>query len=113
MDNMKNMNKEKLTEIISKFEMPKGEYIIEKHSEFDESEFYWIIKNKENYQSYFLVCSYWHPGVEKEMAYYKKSGIAIKKPILRNAETLEIAGDKEDPIKKYLFYDLYAIFSLQ
>lgn len=66
MDNMYSMSDTKLAEIVSKFEMPAGDYTIKKHDEFGESELYWIIENRNDKTNYLLVCTYWHPGIEKE-----------------------------------------------
>ena len=105
MDNIYKMDNSKLGEIISKFEVP-----IEKYGEFGESELYWIIESQESHLKYLLVSTYWHPGVEEEINFYKENGIIIKKPILRKPETLEVIEDKMDPIRKYLYYDIYALF---
>ena len=110
MNNAHDMSDSKLAEIVSKFEMPAGKYVVKKHDEFGESEFYWIIENQDEHLEYLLVNTYWHPGIEKEINFYKENGIFVKKPILRKFKTLEVATDKDDPIRKYLFYDLYALF---
>lgn len=110
MDNIYKMDNSKLGEIISKFEVPTEKYIIEKYGEFGESELYWIIESQESHLKYLLVSTYWHPGVEEEINFYKENGIIIKKPILRKPETLEVIEDKMDPIRKYIYYDIYALF---
>lgn len=110
MDNIYKMDNSKLGEIISKFEVSTEKYIIEKYGEFGESELYWIIESQESHLKYLLVSTHWHPGVEEEINFYKENGIIIKKLILRKPETLEVIEDKMDPIRKYLYYDIYALF---
>lgn len=112
-NNMCYMDNSKLAEIISKFDMPIGKYIIKTNDEFGESEFYWVIQNQNNSAQYLLVNTYWHPGLKTEIDFYKKEGFNIKKPIQRRTETLEFPEDKDDTIRKYLYYDLYAIFLIQ
>lgn len=106
------MNTIELAEIISKFEMPEGKYVVKEQDEFGESEFYWVVENNDNHLKFLLVCTYWHPGPEKEMNFYKENGIDVKKPILRRFSTLEVAEDEVHPIRKYLFRDLYGLFTL-
>jgi len=110
MDNIDKMDNNKLAEIISKFEMPDGNYLIQRHGEFGESEKYWTIENKIDHQLFLLVCTYWHPGFEKEAVFYKENGFNIKKQIPRKIDTFEIPSDKDDPIRKFLYYDLYSLF---
>ena len=113
MDNIYYISETKLAEIISKFVMPSGKYTIEKNDEFGEGENYWIIKNRKNSSRYLLVATYWHPKFEEEKKFYKKEGFKITAQIPRRIETLEVPEDKNDSIRKYLFYDLYAIFLIQ
>ena len=113
MNNIYYMSEAKLDEIISKFEMPSRKYTIKKNDEFGESEFYWVIQNQNNSAQYLLVNTYWHPGLKTEIDFYKKEGFNIKKPIQRRVETLEVPEDKDDAIRKYLYYDLYVIFLIQ
>ena len=44
-DSVYDMGPARLRSIISKFQMPDGEYIVERGDEFGESEFWWVIKN--------------------------------------------------------------------
>ncbi len=111
--NMFKMNQSKLDEIISKFQMPEGEYIIIEHGEFGESELYWVIENKKGHAKFLLVDSYWHPVLEKEINFYKENGFNVARPILRKPETIEPSEDKKDLRTEYLFLFLYAIFELQ
>ena len=84
----------------------------EKHDEFGESGFCWVIEDSDTHLQFLLACTYWRPGIEKEMSFYKANGFNVKKPILKKINTLEVAEDKYNPIRKYLFRDLYAIFRL-
>jgi hypothetical protein len=113
MDDMYYMDDDKLAKIISKFDMPIEKYTIKENGEFGESEVYWVIQNQNNSAQYLLVNTYWHPGLKTEIDFYKKEGFNINKPIQRRTETLEVSEDKNDPIRKYLYYDLYAIFLIQ
>ena len=113
MDDMYYMDDDKLAKIISKFDMPIEKYSIKKNGEFGESEVYWVIQNQNNSAQYLLVNTYWHPGLKTEIDFYKKEGFNINKPIQRRTETLEVPEDKNYPIIKYLYYDLYAIFLIQ
>ena len=106
------MDKEKLKEILSKFQMPQGEYSIESEGDFGESENYWVIAEEETNAKYLLVSTYWHPGIEKEMDFYRKNGFNVKNPILRDFGSLEVAADKDDPNLKYQYFCEYSIFLL-
>ena len=105
------MPPEKLYGILSKFQMPEGEYVASKGDEFGESEFYWMIENKNTHSKYLLVNTYSHPSSEKEMSYYRKNGFNVKQPILRKIETLDDPNKKNDSEWNYLF-STYAIFIL-
>lgn len=109
---IRKMDKAKMQEIISKFRMPNGEYTIIKHDEFGESEFYWEIEHVKSRKRFLLMNTYWHPGPEEEAKFYRENGYNVKKPILRKFETLEVPEDKDDPRRKYMYYDLYSIFEL-
>ncbi len=116
MDNLYNMFKMdriKLNEIIAKFQMPEGEYVIIEHGEFGESELYWVIENEKERTKFLLINSYWHPGLEKEIDFYREKGFNIEKPILRKPETIETSENKKDSRTKYLFLFLYVIFQLK
>ena len=114
MDNIEKMDNKKIMEIVSKFEMPDGDYIlVRERDEFGEGECYWVIENISNHSKFLLVCTYWHPGVEQEIEFYQKNGFNIQKPILRKYDTLEVREDKNNPTRRYLFYDLYALFEIR
>lgn len=109
---IRKMDKAKMQEIISKFRMPDGEYAIIKHDEFGESEFYWEIEHVKSRKRFLLMNTYWHPGPEEEAKFYHENDYNVKKAILRKFETLEVPEDKDDPRRKYMYYDLYSIFEL-
>jgi len=111
-DSIYDMNPSRLRSIVSKFQMPSGEYVVEKGDEFGESELWWIIKNSSNGMHFLLVNTYSHPSLEKEIAFYRENGFNVKKPILRKIETLKRPCDKDDPVWRYLFWT-YAIFELR
>ncbi|MBR5939329.1 hypothetical protein IKZ77_02130 [Candidatus Saccharibacteria bacterium] len=111
-DSVYDMGPARLRSIISKFQMPDGEYIVERGDEFGESEFWWVIKNSINDARFLLVNTYSHPSLEKEMAFYRENGFAVKRPVLRKPETLKRPRDKDDPVWKYLLWT-YAIFELK
>ena len=59
MDNIEKMDNKKIMEIVSKFEMPDGDYIlVRERDEFGEGEFYWVIENISNHSKFLLVCTY-------------------------------------------------------
>ena len=106
------MKPTRLRSVLSKFQMPDGEYVVEKGDEFGESELWWVIKNLSNGMRFLLVNTYSHPNLENEMAFYRENGFNVKKPILRKLETLKRPRDKDDPEWNYLFWT-YAVFELE
>ena len=106
------MNTIELAEIISKFEMPEGKYVIKKHDEFGESEFYWVVENQNDRSNFLLVNTYHHHGVEDEMSFYAKNGFTYIEPVLRKVKTLEYPKNASDDIFKYL-YQTYSVFRIK
>ena len=104
------MGDDKLKSIISKFQMPKGEYTASYGDDFGESELYWVVEEKNTHKKYLLVNTYWHPKIEKEMAFYRENGFDVKKEIWRDPSTLT-DGEKQTSGWNYL-YITYAIFEL-
>ena len=92
--------------------MPDGKYTVEDGDEFGESELWWVVKNLKENKLFLLVNTYSHPGVEKEMVFYRKNGFNVKKPVLRRFDTLKDPKEKNDPEWNYLF-GMYAIFELE
>ena len=44
------MTENELSEVISRFQMPQGRYLIEQEGSFGRGEFFWIIKNQSTNQ---------------------------------------------------------------
>ena len=57
------MSESRLSDVISKYQMPEGRYSVEGEGSFGESEFFWVIKNQSTNQKYLLVNTYSHHGV--------------------------------------------------
>ncbi len=106
------MSESRLSDVISKYQMPEGRYSVEGEGSFGESEFFWVIKNQSTNQKYLLVNTYSHHGVEAELECYREGGFENLEAIPRRIETLEIASDAEDEISKYLF-GFYSIFEIK
>ena len=106
------MTENKLSEIISKYQMPEGRYLVTQEGSFGESEFFWIIKNESTNKKYLLMNTYSHHGVEDEVEYYREEGFDSLEAIPRRIETLELASDADDEISKYLF-GMYSIFEIK
>ena len=106
------MTENKLSEIISKYQMPEGRYLVAQEGSFGESEFFWIIKNESTNKKYLLMNTYSHHGVEDEVKYYREEGFDNLEAIPRKIETLELASDADDEISKYLF-GMYSIFKIK
>ena len=106
------MTESKLSNIISKYQMPEGRYLVEQEGSFGESEFFWVIKNQLTNQKYLLMNTYSHHGVEDEVEYYREEGFDNLEAIPRKIETLENASDADDEISKYLF-GMYSIFEIK
>lgn len=106
------MTKNELSEIISKYQMPEGQYSVEQEGSFGESEFFWVIKNQSTNKKYLLVNTYSHHGVEAELECYREGGFDNLEAIPRRIETLELASDAEDEVSKYLF-GMYSIFEMK
>ena len=106
------MTENELSEVISKFQMPEGRYLIEQEGSFGRGEFFWIIKNQSTNQKYLLMNTYSHHGVEAELECYREEGFDNLDAIPSRIETLEIPSDAEDEISKYLF-GFYSIFEIK
>ena len=106
------MTENELSEVISRFQMPQGRYLIEQEGSFGRGEFFWIIKNQSTNQKYLLMNTYSHHGVEAELECYREGGFENLEAIPRRIETLEIPSDAEDEISKYLF-GMYSIFEIK
>ena len=106
------MSESELSEVVSKYQMPEGRYLIEREGSFGESEFFWVIKNQLTNQKYLLMNTYSHHGVEDEVEYYREEGFDNLEAIPRKIETLENASDADDEISKYLF-GMYSIFEIK
>ena len=106
------MSKDELKEVISKYQLPIGNYSIKKEGNFGESEFFWVIKNKTTNKEYLLVNTYSHHGIEDEIRCYQQGGFNSLEPIPRKIETLEVKSDTNGEIYKYLF-GLYSIFEIK
>lgn len=106
------MSESRLGEVISKFQMPEGQYSVVEEGSFGESEFFWVIKNQSTNQKYLLMNTYSHHGVESELECYREEGFDNLEAIPRRIETLEVASDAEDEISKYLF-GMYSIFEIK
>jgi len=106
------MSESRLSDVISKYQMPEGRYSVEGEGSFGESEFFWVIKNQSTNQKYLLVNTYSHHGVEAELECYREGGFENLEAIPRRIETLENASDADDEISKYLF-GMYSIFEIK
>ena len=106
------MSESRLSDVISRYQMPEGRYSVEGEGSFGESEFFWVIKNQLTNQKYLLVNTYSHHGVEAELEYYREEGFDNLEAIPRRIETLEIASDADDEISKYLF-GMYSLFEIK
>ena len=95
------MSESRLSDVISKYQMPEGRYSVEGEGSFGESEFFWVIKNQSTNQKYLLVNTYSHHGVEAELECYREGGFENLEAIPRRIETLEIASYTDDEISKY------------
>ena len=106
------MTENELSEVISKFQMPEGRYLIEQEGSFGRGEFFWIIKNQSTNQKYLLMNTYSHHGVEAELECYREGGFENLEAIPRRIETLEIASYADDEISKYLF-GMFSLFEIK
>ena len=106
------MSESRLSDVISKYQMPEGRYSIEGEGSFGESEFFWVIKNQSTNQKYLLVNTYSHHGVEAELECYREGGFEHLEAIPRRIETLEIASYADDEISKYLF-GMFSLFEIK
>jgi hypothetical protein len=106
------MSESRLSDVISKYQMPEGRYSVEGEGSFGESEFFWVIKNQSTNQKYLLVNTYSHHGVEAELECYREGGFENLEAIPRRIETLEIASDADDEISKYLF-GMFSLFEIK
>ena len=106
------MTENELSEVISRFQMPQGRYLIEQEGSFGRGEFFWIIKNQSTNQKYLLVNTYSHHGVEAELECYREGGFENLEAIPRRIETLEIASYADDEISKYLF-GMFSFFEIK
>ena len=106
------MTESKLSNIISKYQLPMDNYLMEVDGAFGRGEFFWVIKNQSTNKKYLLVNTYSHHGVEAEVEYYREEGFDNLEVIPRRIETLELASDAEDEISKYLF-GMYSIFEMK
>ena len=88
------MTESELSEIISKYQLPMDDYLVEVGGAFGRGEFFWIIKNQSK-----LEC-------------YREGGFDNLEAIPRRIETIELASDAEDEISKYLF-GMYSIFEIK
>ena len=106
------MSESRLSDVISKYQMPEGRYSIEGEGSFGESEFFWVIKNQSTNQKYLLVNTYSHHGVEAELECYREGGFENLEAIPTRIETLEIASYEDDEISKYLF-GMFSLFEIK
>ena len=106
------MSESRLSDVISKYQMPEGRYSVEGEGSFGESEFFWVIKNQSTNQKYLLVNTYSHHGVEAELECYREGGFENLEAIPRRIETLEIASCADDEISKYLF-GMFSLFEIK
>ena len=106
------MTESKLSNIISKYQLPMDDYSVEVDGAFGRGEFVWVIKNQSTNKKYLLVNTYSHHGVESELECYREGGFDNLEAIPRRIETLELASDAEDEISKYLF-GMYSIFEIK
>lgn len=106
------MTESRLSDVISKYQMPEGRYSVEGEGSFGESEFFWVIKNQSTNQKYLLVNTYSHHGVEAELECYREGGFENLEAIPRRIETLEIACYADDEISKYLF-GMFSLFEIK
>ena len=106
------MTESKLSNIISKYQLPMDDYLAEVDGAFGRGEFFWVIKNQSTNKKYLLVNTYSHHGVESELECYREGGFDNLEAIPRKIETLENASDAEDEISKYLF-GMYSIFEMK
>ncbi len=100
-----------IEDILSKFQIPKGNYQIIKEDELDESEFIFIIEEQTSKKQYLLSSTYYHPGIKEESNFYKQHGYEVKNPIQRLTGTLEVATDKDDSFYKFLYIS-HTLFEL-
>ena len=106
------MSESELNKVISKYQLPEGQYSIEQEGSFGRGEFFWVIKNESTNKKYLLMNTYSHHGVEAEVEYYREEGFENLEAIPRKIETLENASDADDEIFKYLF-GFYSIFEIK
>lgn len=106
------MTESKLSNIISKYQLPMDNYLVEVDGAFGRGEFFWVIKNQSTNKKYLLVNTYSHHGVVTEVEYYREEGFDNLEVIPRRIETLEFASDAEEEISKYLF-GMYSIFEMK
>lgn len=106
------MTEPKISNIISKYQLPMDDYLVEVDGVFGRGEFFWVIKNQSTNKKYLLVNTYSHHGVESELECYREGGFDNLEAIPRRIETLEKASDADDEIFKYLF-GLYSIFEIK
>ena len=106
------MTENELSEVISRFQMPQGRYLIEQEGSFGRGEFFWIIKNQSTNQKYLLMNTYSHHGVEAELECYREEGFDNLEAFPRRIETLEIPSYADDEISKYLF-GMFSLFEIK
>lgn len=111
-DYLHEMSQSRLMSVLPMFRMRKGEYIVEKSSEFGESEFYWVIRYEATGERFLLVNTYSHHGAVEEIRYYEENGFEIDEVILRKNATLEKPKYKNNPKHNYLF-EMYSLFRLK
>ena len=102
----------KLSNIVSKYQLPMDNYLVEVDGAFGRGEFFWVIKNQSTNKKYLLVNTYSHHGIESELECYREGGFDNLEAIPRKIETLENASDADDEISKYLF-GMYSIFEIK
>lgn len=106
------MGKSELNKVISKYQLPEDQYLIEREGSFGRGEFFWVIENESTNKKYLLMNTYSHHGVEAELECYREGGFDNLEAIPRKIETLENASDADDEIFKYLF-GFYSIFEIK
>ena len=106
------MTESKLSNTISKYQLPMDGYLVEVDGAFGRGKFFWVIKNQSTNKKYLLVNTYSHHGIESELECYREGGFDNLEAIPRKIKTLENASDADDEISKYLF-GMYSIFEIK
>ena len=106
------MGDTRLREILSKFQMPDGKYVVEKGSESGEGESWWVIRNQKSGQRFLLANIYSHSNLETEMWFYGENGFDLGKSILRKPNTSKKLRAR-DMSKQGCLFGAYAIFELK